>query len=394
MRVIRLLSASLTAVLCLVWAAPDVSAQRTPGLDDARVRAREATQAIEDLQVELAALEDEAAAAEAERAAADAELAGLREEVARLAVVRYTQPDEVALFEPGGDLNRQVRADALARSVSDENLDAVDQYRATKARLEDASDRLAATRAEQEAALDELEERQEELYAELATLEEVERARLAEEQRQREEEARRQAEERARQAAATSTTTSTTAPTTTAPGGSTVAPGATPAPSAPTTGGQAPTTATPAPPPTSVAPPPPTSPPPSGGWVCPVRGPVSFVDSWGAPRPGGRAHRGVDLMSPRGTPVVIPVSGTVSQRSNSVGGLSFHLLGDDGNYYYGTHMDAYASIPSGRLPAGTVVGYVGDTGDARGTGTHLHFEIHLGGQGNAVNPYPTVAAHC
>lgn len=99
-------------------------------------------------------------------------------------------------------------------------------------------------------------------------------------------------------------------------------------------------------------------------------------------------------MSPRGTPVVIPVGGTVTQRSNTLGGLSFHLQGDDGNYYYGAHMDSYAPLAPGHHPAGTLVGYVGDTGDARGTGHHLHFEIHIGGRGNPVNPYPTTARHC
>ena len=133
------------------------------------------------------------------------------------------------------------------------------------------------------------------------------------------------------------------------------------------------------------------------GWLCPVAGPVSFIDSWGAPRSGGRTHKGVDMFANRGTPVVAPVSGTVEHRSNSIGGPSFHLWGDDGSYYYGTHLDAYGPI-TGWVDAGTVVGYVGDTGNARGTSPHLHFEIHpdrqRGEPSAPVNPTPAVAAAC
>lgn len=133
------------------------------------------------------------------------------------------------------------------------------------------------------------------------------------------------------------------------------------------------------------------------GWLCPVAGPVSFIDSWGAPRSGGRTHKGVDMFANRGTPVVAPVSGTTEHRSNTVGGPSFHLWGDDGAYYYGTHLDSYGPI-TGRVDAGTVVGYVGDTGNARGTSPHLHFEIHPGrerGDPSApVNPTPAVDLAC
>ena len=123
---------------------------------------------------------------------------------------------------------------------------------------------------------------------------------------------------------------------------------------------------------------------------CPVSGAVSFIDSWGFPRSGGRRHKGVDMMARTGTPIVAPVAGSVTHRSNSVGGRSFYLNGNDGNSYYGTHMSGYGE--SGSVSAGTVVGYVGDDGNAAGM-PHLHFEIHPGG-GAAVNPYSATRAAC
>jgi hypothetical protein len=129
---------------------------------------------------------------------------------------------------------------------------------------------------------------------------------------------------------------------------------------------------------------------PAGGLaVCPVAT-SNFTDSWGAGRSGGRAHKGVDMLAPRGTPVLAPVAGVVTHRGNSLGGLSFYLNGVDGNRYYGTHMSGYGA--SGSVAAGTIIGYVGDTGNAKGT-PHLHFEVHPGG-GNPTNPYPYVARVC
>lgn len=145
-----------------------------------------------------------------------------------------------------------------------------------------------------------------------------------------------------------------------------------------------PTTATTAPAPTTTTAPPPTN-------ACPVAGPSEFVDSWGFRRAGHR-HQGVDMLAAEGTPAVAPVAGFVTFRDNSVGGLSYHLVADDGTYYYGTHLSAYGT--EGRVEAGTVIGFVGDTGNARGT-PHLHFEVHPGGEGSpAVDPYPTVALLC
>lgn len=133
------------------------------------------------------------------------------------------------------------------------------------------------------------------------------------------------------------------------------------------------------------------------GWMCPVVGAVSFADTWGAPRSGGRTHRGVDMFALHGTAVVAPVAGIVEYRSNSLGGPSFHLWGDDGNYYYGTHLARYGPA-SGRVRAGNIVGYVGATGNAIGTAPHLHFEIHPdrapGDPPAAVNPTAAVADAC
>ncbi len=121
--------------------------------------------------------------------------------------------------------------------------------------------------------------------------------------------------------------------------------------------------------------------------ICPVQGGSAYGNTWGAPRSGGRRHQGVDMLAPTGTPLQAVVSGFVDHRSNALGGVTVSLRGDNGNRYYYAHLVAYEGLP-GRVEQGQVIGYVGDTGNARGT-PHLHFEIRPGG-GVPVNPYPSV----
>jgi murein DD-endopeptidase MepM/ murein hydrolase activator NlpD len=97
-------------------------------------------------------------------------------------------------------------------------------------------------------------------------------------------------------------------------------------------------------------------------------------------------------MAARGTPTVAPVSGQVEYRESGLGGLSWYVHGDDGDTYYGAHLSAYENVGVGWVAAGTVIGYVGDSGNAAGT-PHLHFEFHAGG-GEPVNPYPKVSGPC
>ena len=130
----------------------------------------------------------------------------------------------------------------------------------------------------------------------------------------------------------------------------------------------------------------------TAGKFCPVGGATSFVDSWGDPRSGGRAHEGVDMMAAYGTPQVAIVSGTITYAGySSLGGNVQYLSGDDGNLYIYIHQ-AENTVTSGHVEAGQQISIVGDTGNAAGN-PHLHFEYHPGG-GGAVNPYPLVSSLC
>jgi murein DD-endopeptidase MepM/ murein hydrolase activator NlpD len=131
----------------------------------------------------------------------------------------------------------------------------------------------------------------------------------------------------------------------------------------------------------------------SGSWVCPVQGPVSFTDTFGSPRGGGRTHKGNDMFSPGGTPVVAVTAGSVFFQGDPLGGLAAYVSGGGNTYYY-AHLSDY--VGGGRsVSAGELIGHVGNTGDAAGGPTHLHFEIRPGGpNGLAIDPYPTLAAHC
>ncbi len=152
----------------------------------------------------------------------------------------------------------------------------------------------------------------------------------------------------------------------------------------------------------SLAPPrrtPPDLQPPltAGGYVFPVYGETSWVDTWGGPRaaPVGW-HHGQDIFAPLGAPVLAVADGTLfSVGWNDLGGLRLWLRDGEGNEFYYAHLAALSTraVNGATVQAGEVIGFVGNTGDARTTPYHLHFEVHpvsmlyLGYDG-AVNPAP------
>jgi peptidoglycan hydrolase-like protein with peptidoglycan-binding domain len=124
--------------------------------------------------------------------------------------------------------------------------------------------------------------------------------------------------------------------------------------------------------------------------VFPVQGPHNFTNDFGAPRANG-PHEGIDIVAPRGTPLVAVAAGTIdslSRADTGLGGVRLWLRDDAGTSYYYAHLSQIAPslAPGVRVGAGQRIGAVGRTGNARGGIHHLHFEMHPGG-GRAVNPY-------
>jgi len=130
------------------------------------------------------------------------------------------------------------------------------------------------------------------------------------------------------------------------------------------------------------------------GFAFPVAEPHNFVDTFGAPRSGGRLHQGNDIFAPYGTPLYASERGVVANMgTNSLGGIKLWLNGESGTSYYYAHLSAFAlNVVDGTLvEPGDVVGFVGNTGNAITTPPHLHFEIHPGG-GPAIDPYTILKA--
>jgi murein DD-endopeptidase MepM/ murein hydrolase activator NlpD len=128
-----------------------------------------------------------------------------------------------------------------------------------------------------------------------------------------------------------------------------------------------------------------------------------ILDTFHEARGGGeRKHEALDLMTPRGTPVLAMTTGVVKKLFHSKpGGLTVYQFDRDEEYcYYYAHLDRYAEgLQEGnRVKRGTVIGYAGTTGNAPESAPHLHLAIFRLGpdkrwwEGTPVNPYPILIA--
>jgi peptidoglycan LD-endopeptidase LytH len=325
------------------------------------------------LETTIGMLEDERVELERERAQLRDEL----EEIDRLVRFRVRESfkhgatlDPIAVFLGSDDPSTAFSKAATVQRVVAADQASSEELSATRARAEAADARLAEQEAELvearagveqvTAELQSAYERAESLEASLTEQEREERARLERIRREREERERQERERQERERAAQQAAARSSARSAGGGGGS--------------SGSSAPVR--------------------TGGLACPLDQPRSFVDSWGAPRSGGRAHRGTDIMGPLGIPVRAITSGTWSiQRPGRSAGLWAILRGDDGNHYWYLHLNSHTVGNGARVSAGQQVGTNGSTGNATAGAEHIHFELHPGG-GTAINPYRTLRAAC
>lgn len=135
--------------------------------------------------------------------------------------------------------------------------------------------------------------------------------------------------------------------------------------------------------------------PPPQAMPVPVAGvrAADIADTFGAPR-GRREHAGIDIFARRGTAVLSATRGVVtSVRDGGLGGRQVWILGPGNEAHYYAHLQDWA--PGLRahdvIEAGDVLGFVGDSGNARGTPPHLHYGVYTAD--GAIDPLPRLKAH-
>jgi murein DD-endopeptidase MepM/ murein hydrolase activator NlpD len=127
-----------------------------------------------------------------------------------------------------------------------------------------------------------------------------------------------------------------------------------------------------------------------------------LTDTFTDARSEGRSHEALDIMAPRGVPVLATADGKVVKLFTSVrGGLTIYEFDPTETYaYYYAHLDRYEpGLAEGQaVKRGDVIGYVGSTGDASPEAPHLHFAIFVltpekqWWKGTAINPYPLLTS--
>lgn len=138
----------------------------------------------------------------------------------------------------------------------------------------------------------------------------------------------------------------------------------------------------------------------AGKLMIPVVGvkPEDLQDTYTASRSGGRVHNAIDIMAPGGAPVVAVADGEIAKLFDSeLGGITIYQLSADKKYiYYYAHLQRRADNIKEKdfVRQGTVIGYVGDTGNSGAGNYHLHFTITIPNDpkrfwdGTDINPYP------
>jgi murein DD-endopeptidase MepM/ murein hydrolase activator NlpD len=382
----------LTSLLAMALALPALAQVSDDDIDRAR---REVDEIMSEAQVlgdevqeawgRQFALEREITDLGASIEVARAKIAETETKLEEVAVEMYMGSSSVAsiqvLFSAAGE--SYGAGIEYLRNVKGNDVDVINQLRSFREELDRQTGRLEEASAEQEVLTAELEAQAGELQGRLveaqAVYDQLVAQQAAEEAARRaaEEAARRAAEEAARQATTTtvaeSTETSEEEPDT--PTETTVPPDE--------------------PTPTTLPPEDPPPPPNPGGGTCPVAGAVSFSDSWGDARSGGRAHQGVDMIAARNTPIVAIYSGTIDRLTNgNLSGLAIWLRANNGDLFFYAHLESFADVSDGQsVSEGQVIGYNGSSGNAPDFLPHLHFEWHPGG-GAAVNPYSLVRGLC